>query len=350
MGENVLNCPICFKQTLKLTDKLDGYQEPVTFSIHFCPNCELNFPNPQFVNSNIYDVIYSQGKSHPGYDRYWQYYEEILNIERPLDWLANQEINFFAIQDFITSFKIPANTTTLEIGSGLGYLTFALRKAGFNAFGVDVSSEAVEAAIDRFGDFYETRDIFEMANQKTNQYDLVIATETIEHVENLIEFIGALLSVVKKNGYVVLTTPNRSFFPNNSLWESSLPPIHLWWLSEKTMVYIANQLNCEIIFMNFDKYHLKNPLILDFSKYSDKNLFTSVLNTNGDINISHQIDFINQSIKIKIFDFLKKLFNKCLTINFTKNIITKFLNYIYPERFGVAGARSTQMAIILKKL
>jgi SAM-dependent methyltransferase len=346
----ILSCPICFKQALQLTDALVGYQEPNTFSIHFCPNCELNFPNPQFVNSNIYEIIYSQGRSHPDYDRYWKYHEEIINVENPLKYLAEKEINFFAIQDFIKNFKILKNVKILEIGSGLGYLTFALRKAGFNAFGVDVSSKAVKAAINRFGDFYEVRDLVEIAKHESNQYDLVISTETIEHVDNLLEFISALLSLVKKNGFAVLTTPNRSFFPNDCLWESSLPPIHLWWLSEKTMVYLANQLNCEIEFINMSKWHSKNPLIIDFRKYIDKNLFNSVLTSNGDINKEHQKGFTNPSEITNFSSLFKKLLIFCFKSVFLKSIIMVLVNLIYPGRFGAAGKRSTQMAVILKKV
>lgn len=70
----------------------------------------------------------------------------------------------------------------LEIGSGLGYMTFALRKAGFDAIGIDISHVAVENATARFGPFYQQADMKDWSLQYAQTYDIVLMAELIEHV------------------------------------------------------------------------------------------------------------------------------------------------------------------------
>jgi SAM-dependent methyltransferase len=303
-------CPLCESNTFKLTDKLTGYKSPQIFSIYQCTYCDTNFPSPQNVDESIYDVIYSQGKSHPGYDRYWQYYEDIYFVKDPLKFLAKKEINYFAIFEFIKSTLLrSSDPKILEVGSGLGYLTFALQKAGYDAQGIEISGEAVQMASDRFGPYFSKTDLYEISRNQSPQYDVVISTETIEHVENLQGFIEAMYSLVKKNGFIVLTTPNRSFFPADCIWESSLPPIHLWWLSEKAMVLIANKLNCDIDFIDMSKWHKKTPLILEFSHYIDERSFSSVLNSNNEINRSNLDLTAHQGNRILSYvDWIKVMF------------------------------------------
>ena len=47
---------------------------------------------------------------------------------------------------------------------------------------VDISKEAVAKATQRFGNLYHASSIEEYAHENPNQFDLVIATELIEHV------------------------------------------------------------------------------------------------------------------------------------------------------------------------
>ena len=81
----------------------------------------------------------------------------MTQVDNPLGYLAESEDVYWSIRESLSgllpAFKI------LEIGSGLGYMTFALRKAGFDAIGIDISHVAVENATARFGPFYQQADM-----------------------------------------------------------------------------------------------------------------------------------------------------------------------------------------------
>jgi hypothetical protein len=54
-----------------------------------------------------------------------------------------------------------------------------------------------------------------------------------------------------------LTTPNKTIYPANIIWNTDLPPVHLWWFSENSMRYIANKLNASVQFVDFTEYYRK---------------------------------------------------------------------------------------------
>lgn len=259
MGE--MSCLLCGAPASEVHSSYTGYRQPQTFQIYSCSSCNTNFSVPRIDAAGLYDVIYSQGEKHPGYNRYWGYARNVKVNHDPLGYLAKAEPTYFGVAEFLRAKKISKAAKILEIGSGLGYLTYALRKSGYAASAIEISKVAVEEAIRNFGDFYINADLFEYSKGHQSVYDVVIATEVIEHVDNPIEFIKAMYDLVKFNGYVVLTTPNRSFFPKQMIWESSLPPIHYWWFGEESMKYIAKSLNASVEFIGFQNYFLNNHLV-----------------------------------------------------------------------------------------
>jgi len=101
----------------------------------------------------------------------------------------------------------------LEIGCGLGYFSLEASKRGFNVTAVDVGENLVDITKRRVkkGEF-----IVCSASQlpfKNNSFDIVLCTEVIEHVENQVKAFDEMFRVLKKGGYLVLTTPNKLFKP-----------------------------------------------------------------------------------------------------------------------------------------
>ncbi len=283
MKERETNCLLCGAPASEVHSSYTGYRQPQTFQIFSCSSCNTNFPLPRIDASGLYDVIYSQREKHPGYERYWGYARDVKVNSNPLGYLAKAEPTYFGVAEFLRTREIPKAARILEIGSGLGYLTYSLRKAGYAANAIDISTVAIEEAIRNFGDFYLNADLFEYSEGHHSVYDVVIATEAIEHVQRPIEYVKAMYDLVKSNGYVVLTSPNRSFFPKEMIWESSLPPIHCWWFGEESMKYIAKSLNATVEFIGFQDYFLTNPLAWNANRCITMPPPQAVLDVNNNI-------------------------------------------------------------------
>jgi 2-polyprenyl-3-methyl-5-hydroxy-6-metoxy-1,4-benzoquinol methylase len=108
---------------------------------------------PREDASRLYDVMYSQREKHPGYARYWKYTKEVKNVKSPASYLAESEPTYFGVAEFLKRRKISKNSIILEFGSGLGYLSYALRKSGCAASAIEMRRVAVEEAIQNFGNY-----------------------------------------------------------------------------------------------------------------------------------------------------------------------------------------------------
>ncbi|MDR0602855.1 MAG: methyltransferase domain-containing protein [Bacteroidales bacterium] len=86
-----------------------------------------------------------------------------------------------------------------------------------------------------------------------NVHIFIVLTEVIEHVECPMDFIYSQAKLFKRGGYIVLTTPNKSYYPSDAVWSSENPPVHYWWFSKDSMRYIAQKLDLSLEFLDFSE-------------------------------------------------------------------------------------------------
>ena len=96
------------------------------------------------VPAGIYDSIYAKADRLPGYDRYCRYRDLGAVLGQAPRFLAAQEAAYWFIRSELDS--LPPAARILEIGSGLGYLTYSIHAAGYNITGIDISNDAVTRA------------------------------------------------------------------------------------------------------------------------------------------------------------------------------------------------------------
>lgn len=259
-----------------------GYQESSSFEILLCETCNTSFPYPHIDASHIYNLIYKHGSKVPGYNRYWKYYDQVSSEEDPFGYLADSEEAYWAVRESLSQLVIDkANTKILEVGSGLGYLTFAMRSAGYNVVGMDISEKAVEQANIKFNNYFITQDIYKPGQIEEKSMDLIILTEVIEHIDNPISFLHAVAKLLKDGGHIVVTTPNKSIAPKNIIWDTEAPPIHLWWFSETSFEHIAEKISMKIRFIDFSKFYKQKPFIYNLTKAGQNLLREPILDKNG---------------------------------------------------------------------
>lgn len=267
-NEPIVQCLLCGGSAELKHEKYQGYQKPNTFCIYNCSECNTSFSLPQTDSKDIYELIYKYGPKVRWYDIYWRHSEMVKKSKDPLQYLAESEASYWGVQRSLK--KILKNgekfPKILEIGCGLGYLTYALNKSGYDTIGLDISKEAVTNATKNYGNLFICADLFEYSNLHTNEYDIVIFTEVIEHLNDINGFMMSLIKLLKSKGNLILTTPNKSFYPADVLWATDLPPVHYWWLSEDSIFYIANKLNLTSSFVDFKRFYNRHPMGFDIRK------------------------------------------------------------------------------------
>jgi len=254
MNMEKIKCLLCGREARCVEQNYPGYQEPDTFFIYNCAYCNAQFSYPRVEARHIYEMIYKKAETVPGYDRYYEYKNKVKTVENPLQYLASAEEAYWVIDNSLKQDIGKKNLKILECGCGMGYLTYSLHKAGFNVIGLDISQNAVNEATENFGELYVCANIFKYAIEHKEEYDRIILTQVIEHIEEPIKWLETLLAMLKKGGKIILSTENKTIYPKNAIWQSDLPPIHIWWFSEKSFKYIANKINASIKFTDFSRY------------------------------------------------------------------------------------------------
>lgn len=107
--------------------------------------------------------------------------------------------------------------SVLDIGCGNGFLGNHLKSLGADTVdGCDLSRDAVSEAVEVLDMAVEcdieTDDLSKILNGR--KYDVIIATEFIEHLFKPGEFLEKVKSVLNPDGVLILTTPNFLMWTN----------------------------------------------------------------------------------------------------------------------------------------
>ena len=163
--------------------------------------------------------------------------------------------------------KFVAGKTVLDIASGSGFGSRILLDSGATeVIGGDLSEEAVRYAEHRYGC---NNLIFKVLNAEKielgdESLDLVVAFETIEHVQNFRNMIYAVKRILKPGGMFICSSPNKKI----SSPFISKPP-NKFHVREFTI----NQLSAEIIDKGFEIKGVYGQCFFNYSVFLKIKIF-----------------------------------------------------------------------------
>jgi 2-polyprenyl-3-methyl-5-hydroxy-6-metoxy-1,4-benzoquinol methylase len=104
-----------------------------------------------------------------------------------------------------------ANLTILNAGCGSGELSFLLANVGHRVIGIDPAAEYIAVAqqnATRHGQLDCSFEVSSIEDYKpSGNFDCVIATDVLEHIEDDSTAFGRLASFVNPSGLIILTVP-----------------------------------------------------------------------------------------------------------------------------------------------
>jgi len=243
----MLPCPLCLHAAYPLSAPFDGYVEGYRVSIYGCRNCNASFSSRLDVPTWLYDSIYEDAENITGYNRYDRYLKDVVDHPAPLDYLAEADMPYWFVRQFMLGDGISTDASVVELGCGTGYLTYALRCAGYACVGVDVSEVAIARAREIFGhpEWFMSTEEFKASAVAV---DLVIGLELVEHVPDPRSFVAEAMAMIRPWGAVLLSTPNRDAWPRHVIWASDPPPVHLFWLGRDSFRAIGKACMAQVVF------------------------------------------------------------------------------------------------------
>lgn len=136
---------------------------------------------------------------------------------KPLHALNKARCEF--IKDVFSNMD-PTPSRVLDVGCGGGILSESLARMGVHVTGIDVHAEGIDVAEEhkKLDDSivdtieYRTQSIEELLStaEGPGSYDVVIASEVIEHVDALQDFCSSLVKATKPGGRIIISTLNRT--------------------------------------------------------------------------------------------------------------------------------------------
>lgn len=211
-----------------------------------CNNCGLIFANPLPIPNSIQD--------HYGVppEDYWidEYFETSeIEVRKLIKWLQK-----------ITDLK--PDLKTLDIGAGIGIGMIAMKKSGYEAYGLEPSEIFYNYAIKKTG--IDTKQIklgaVEELDYPQDFFDFINFGAVLEHLYNPSEVIEKTMSWLKPGGLMHIHVPNADWFIPKLLnfyfkvigtdYVSNIspmhPPFHLYEFTLKSFQEIAKKNNYDI--------------------------------------------------------------------------------------------------------
>ncbi len=153
--------------------------------------------------------------------------------------------------------KIKSSGNFLDIGCAGGHFLNAIRKRGFNPFGVELSKYAAENAIEKFNLNIKIGDLFSSQFEK-NFFDVIYLGDVLEHIPNPNDFLNEINRIAKNDCLVVILCPTQTnsilsrigflvFSLLNKKATVNLPPYHLLEFRPISMKNFLKKFNLKII-------------------------------------------------------------------------------------------------------
>ncbi|GAB3693579.1 hypothetical protein GCM10027592_13570 [Spirosoma flavus] len=112
---------------------------------------------------------------------------------------------------FVTNQLDLKNKKVLDIASGEGYGSNLIAQFADQVYGVDISAEAIEHAQKKYKrkNLTFTKGDATLIPLQNESVDIVISFETIEHIDKHQEMIDEIKRVLKKDGLLVISSPDK---------------------------------------------------------------------------------------------------------------------------------------------
>jgi ADP-heptose:LPS heptosyltransferase/2-polyprenyl-3-methyl-5-hydroxy-6-metoxy-1,4-benzoquinol methylase len=221
-----------------------------------CPSCGLQFPYP--IKAAEYDKVYDEKTKYLGlldlksapYQAYKDVSDEKTEVKK---WLRVPR--FTALQAILD--KLPKGKL-FDVGCSTGFFLLIAKKFGFDVYGMEANSEAVEVAKRNFKlKVAQALTFDELPEDFKGPYKVVTAFEVLEHVEEPMKFLQGIYDLLEDDeGYLLLSCPPFYKFENLAKgyrkfkwWHNDFPPNHLTRWKPWTLFYALKRAGFSQVFI-----------------------------------------------------------------------------------------------------
>lgn len=243
-----IKCPICEQTQLRPWGERNGIK------LYHCLTCTHKFADltNQEISRSDPDRFRDEF-THGLMSSDEQYYEHLV---------AGEEVGYATaittdhILDIFRKNGQVVSGSWLDIGCGSGHLLSQVQKAGFVAQGIEPGGWGQIAAERKSLNVVQgflTKDSF------TQRFDVVSATDVVEHLPDPVEFLRMMAGYVMSNGYIIISIPFADSFEAKLLgvhWDMVEPPTHSQFFSMRSLELALQRVGLEVV--SYRQFNIRN--------------------------------------------------------------------------------------------
>jgi 2-polyprenyl-3-methyl-5-hydroxy-6-metoxy-1,4-benzoquinol methylase len=268
-------CPTCYicKKPGKLvydsvTDKLFG--APGNWRLLACSDCVLIWLDPQPVSDDLVKIYNTYYTHQPGLIRWFMSSDNPIRAKVLIDQygydrlkqqikinLSSTLISYLpSVREIVgmSILKLGANQVgkLLDVGCGNGQFLNNMRNLGWEVYGTEIDSKAVETAQNEYNLNVKVGTL-NQAHFLDEFFDVITLNHVIEHIYDPVELIRECQRITRPGGKIVLTTPNikslgHLLFLRN--WRGLEVPRHLLLFSPSSIQKCLEQAGFHVSLIN----------------------------------------------------------------------------------------------------
>lgn len=167
-----------------------------------------------------------------------QFYERLQNFD---SYYMENKWEFIEALSLIKS-----DSRVLEVGCGNGSFLKMLKERNIQGVGLELNKDAAEV-LNKSGYNILTGSIQDNSHNLDGNFDIVVAFQVLEHINDVHTFLESLIKVLNKNGILILSVPNNNAFLKYTYPSVlNLPPHHAGWWNLESLKSICHIFNVEL--------------------------------------------------------------------------------------------------------
>ena len=236
---NLIKCTICEYTRLRPWGERNGYK------LYRCLSCTHKFADLKNQEMSRGDPErFREEFTHGLMSSDEKYYEHLaageaggnataITTEHILDICRNNELEF--------------SGSWLDIGCGSGFLLSQVQNAGFKAQGIEPGGWGQIAATSKgvqVAQGFLTSDTF------AQRFDVVSATDVVEHIPDPVEFLRLMAGYVVPSGHIIISIPFADSLEAKlmgSSWDMVEPPTHCQFFSMQSLKLALQMADLELV-------------------------------------------------------------------------------------------------------
>lgn len=247
-------CKLCLSKNVSYKYKIEIY------NLYICKTCYVLFINPLPKKR---DLINFNKDKYNSLDTKRAYFKKKFELFRR------------AIRVVETIKKYKSNGKILDVGCSYGFYMKIFKESNYDVEGVELEKRAVDYIKKNFFLKVYKGDINQI-NLKNNNYDIITMIDIIEHFPNPPSLLKRLRKLLKKNGLLVIQTPNFHSIMSKitkNRWFWLLIPQHLFIFTKKSLTKLLILNNFKILVIKtYDDFDELIKNILMVLKLKDKGI------------------------------------------------------------------------------